>query len=105
MCARRRIAQIGRKPGFSLGIGKLGVDAGAEVKRFLFPRGVGDVIPVIVVLFSSILAAAAPKVDSWDRWTAHEPGHALGFNHGKWRSFPDKYLDTTSKDVDLVRYG
>lgn len=62
-------------------------------------------IPLIVVLFSSILAAAAPKVDSWDRWKAHDPVSTLRFDHGKWQSFLDKYLDTASKDVNLVRYG
>lgn len=49
---------------------------------------------------------AAPSSKPWERWEAHQDSSRKQLNHGPWKVFLAKYLDTTAGDhINRVRYG
>lgn len=53
--------------------------------------------------FSGVVAA--PQANGWDGWKIRDSTSLLRVDHGKWQSFLSKYLDTSSKEGNLVRYA
>ncbi len=49
---------------------------------------------VILFLFSSTTAFAAPKAKLWPRWEAHVSSSTVQVNHTVWHNFLQKYLKT-----------
>lgn len=61
---------------------------------------------LIVCLLSTVLAAAAPKAELWNRWEPFDPSSAETVDHGEWQRFLDEYLDfdeTGRTRVDYTR--
>lgn len=49
---------------------------------------------------------AAPDSKPWERWEARQDSSRKQLNHGPWKLFLAKYLDTTAGDqINRVRYG
>ena len=51
-------------------------------------------------------ARAAPKVDLWERWEAHDPSSTISVDHRTWDALLGKYLVTTDPSgINLFRYS
>ena len=50
-------------------------------------------------------AVAAPKVELWERWTAHDPAASQRIDHGAWGRFLRAYLSEDEAGVTRVDYA
>lgn len=50
-------------------------------------------------------AAAAPKADLWERWTAHAAGSARSVDHGAWTGFLQRHVKLGADGVSRIAYG
>lgn len=50
-------------------------------------------------------AAAAPRADLWERWTAHDPASTATIDHGAWGAFLSHYLRRDRQGVNRIPYG
>ena len=64
-------------------------------------------LPIAAFLvFLTLETHAAPKSDSWDRWTAHQPESTLAPDYQIWSDFLRRYLDTSNSDgIHRVDYA
>lgn len=60
----------------------------------------------LLVLAFAYPSLAAPDSKSWERWTAHRQSDRKQLDHGPWKDFLAKYLDTSADDnINRLRYG
>ena len=80
----------------------------AVMKREPKSASIGRIVLIAIAIWSWLAAtpaAAAPKADLWERWTAHDPASATIVDHGAWDRFLGRYLSTDEAGVNRVRYG
>lgn len=50
-------------------------------------------------------AAAAPKPDLWERWTAHDPASDARVDHSAWDGFLERFRVAGGDGIARLRYG
>lgn len=60
---------------------------------------------VVMVLLLALPAAAAPKADLWERWTAHDPASTQQVDHGAWTAFLNTYLKVDPNGLNRLDYA
>jgi hypothetical protein len=56
-------------------------------------------------VLASATAAAAPKAELWQRWTAHDPAAAATIGHDVWDHFVRAYVSSFPDGVNRVAYA
>lgn len=63
------------------------------------------ILAVLLLVFTALPAAAAPKAEPWARWAAHDDQSTLRVDHGAWDAFLAKYLRVAPPGPNRVAYG
>lgn len=58
-----------------------------------------------IFVLASATAAAAPKAELWQRWTAHDPAAAATIDHNTWDHFVRAYVSSFPDGVNRVAYA
>ena len=59
----------------------------------------------LILLLAGGTAAAAPRAELWERWTAHEPQAMRQIDHGAWDRFLMRYVRIGADGSQRVAYG
>jgi hypothetical protein len=59
----------------------------------------------IYLVLSLATAAAAPKAELWQRWTAHDPAATATIDHHAWDRFVRTYVSSFPDGVNRVAYA
>ncbi len=57
------------------------------------------------LVLASATAAAAPKAELWQRWTAHDPAATTTIDHEAWDHFVRAYVSSFPDGVNRVAYA
>jgi hypothetical protein len=59
----------------------------------------------LILLVTAGAAAAAPRAELWERWTAHDPQAMRQIDHGAWDKFLMRYVRIGADGSQRVAYG
>ena len=59
----------------------------------------------LVLALTPLSAAAAPKAELWERWTAHNPAATTTIDHSAWARFLKTYVAAHPDGVNRFAYG
>jgi len=59
----------------------------------------------VLLLWTAGAAAAVPRAELWERWTAHDPQAMRQIDHGAWEKFLMRYVRIGADGSQRVAYG
>jgi hypothetical protein len=59
----------------------------------------------LLLLGIATLAAAAPRADLWERWSAHDPGSAQRIDHRPWNEILNRFVVPASDGINRFAYS
>ncbi len=62
-------------------------------------------IAAFMILLLALPAAAAPKAELWERWTAHDPASTASVDHSAWTAFLNTYLKVDPNGLNRLDYA